>query len=76
MHKTTLNKLRARLAMVAFVFVAFAATALTASGAANYLAPNLSSGTQLSQLALQSASSGMAAVLASLGPEQTSRGEN
>lgn len=76
MRKNTLNKLKARLAMVAFVVVAFAATGLTAAGTANYVALNLGLGAQLNQATLQSASSGMASLIASLGPQTTTRGEN
>ncbi len=76
MRKNTLNKLKARLAMVAFVVVAFAATGLTAAGTANYVALNLGVGTQLNQATLQSASSRMASLIASLAPQTTTRGEN
>ncbi len=59
-----LNKRKARLEMVAFVVVAFAATGLTAAGTANYVALNLGLGTQLNLATLQSASSGMASLSA------------
>jgi hypothetical protein len=75
-RKNTLNKLKARLAMMAFVVVAFAATGLTAAGTANYVALHLGFGTQLNQATLQSASSGMASLIASLAPQTTTRGEN
>jgi hypothetical protein len=76
MRKNTLNKLKARLAMAAFVIVAFAAAGLTAAGTANYVALNLGLGTQLNQMTLQSASSGMASLIASMAPQATTRGEN
>lgn len=76
MRKNTLNKLKARLAMVAFVIVAFAATGLTAAGTANYVALNLGLGIQLNQMTLQSASSGMASLIASMPPQAATHGEN
>lgn len=76
MRKNTLNKLKARMAMMAFVIVAFAAAGLTAAGTANYVALNLGLGTQLNQMTLQSASSGMASLIASMAPQSANRGEN
>ncbi len=76
MRKNTLNKLKSRLAMAAFVVVAFAATGLTAAGTANYVAFNLGWSIQPNQLTLSSASAGAASLLARLAPAQTLQGEN
>jgi hypothetical protein len=63
-----MNKLKAQLAMVAFVVVALAATGLTTAGAFNYLALNLGVPAQLSQ-AVQSAPLGIVSLASSLAPQ-------
>ena len=66
MHKMTMNKLKAQLAMAAFVVVALAATGLTAAGAFEYLALNLGLPAQISHVAAQSAPIGVVSLASNL----------
>jgi hypothetical protein len=55
MRKMSINKLKAHLAMAAFIVVALAATGLTVVGTFHYLALNLDLRAQISHVAAQSA---------------------
>ena len=66
MHKITINKLKAHLAMAAFVVVALAATGLTAVGAFEYLALNPGLPAQISHVAAQTAPFGAVSLASNL----------